>query len=804
MRQHLSLIIIGAITGALLLVFFSALQKIMAGYPLKPTGFGVPALFGSISGIIISSLFLRERSALYKLQEQTSILNAILNNVMAGIMLIDPQTKQIKMVNQNAARLLGYSIQELTRSNCAKICPEGAQCCPVLKNNLSVDNARRALRHNEGYLLHTQKSVNKIHIDGDELFLETFLDLSKQIETEKFIEDIFNSIQYQLAVIAENGVIIAVNQTWKDFSEENNTCPENSWGVGANYFEISPFCEAKNSSEKIVAGLQDVAKGATLLFEMEYCCRSHKGIGWFIIRATPLKNKPGHLVIAHIDISKQKQAQIAADDSHRQLEFIIEAARIGTWDVDLTTGFSHYNNQWRHILGYDIAEIEPTFSYWKSLIHPEDLADVENKINRHLNDKNNLYFATFRMRHKTGAWRWVLSQGRVIEYAKAGDPLRIAGIHIDITEKQEIYLALLQFQQAVEQTAEGILITDVHGRIEYINPAFEQLSGYSNPECRGQYPSLFTDKVVEKHIISGIIQTITQGTTWNDRVEMMTKTGKRITLEGSIAPVLDDHGVTINYVMFCHDVTLAIIKEQQWNRAQKLEAIGLMIGRVSHDFNNLLTPIIGLTSLLLRNNNFQESERKCLEEIHNAGNRSQSLVKQLLTFSKGQEMHMERHSPSQVLRDMESLLRLSLPENITLQVKLLEVCDPVLMDKGQLEQILMNLVINARDAISNGGAILISNELTELNAQACAAYSGAKPGKYCAITVTDNGCGMNKTTMERIFDPYFSTKSDKGTGLGLASVYAIISRHHGYITVDSMPGEGTRITIHLPLHTKTT
>jgi len=800
-RHHLSLIIIGSFTGAFLLIFFSALQKLMAGYPIKITGFAPPALFGATCGIIISSFFLHERTALRKLQEESIILNTIFNNVMAGIMLFDPRTKQIKMVNPTAARLLGYSVQELTGSNCAEICPEGEQNCPVFNNKQNVTNARCALRHNDGRLLHVQKSVNKINIDGNELFLATFLDLSKQLETENFTDDIFNSIQHHLAVIAENGEMLAINQAWKDFAGENDAGPENTCGVGTNYFKTFPICEAKSSLEKIMTGLRDVANGSTSLFEMECHCRSHKNQRWFIMRATPLKNKPGRLVMAHIDISKQKQAQLAADNRHQQLEFIIENARIGTWDIDIKSGFTHCNNQWQHILGYKLNEIEPTLSSWKSLLHPEDLADVEGKINHHLGQKNNLFRATFRMRHKTGAWRWILSQGRIVEYAKNGEPLSWAGIHIDITEKQEQYIVLLQFQQAVEQSAEGILITDTHGHIEYINPAFEQISGYSKLECLGKHPSLFADKKVDKHIITDVIQAIKQGATWNGRMEMVTKTGKRITIEGSIAPVLDDQGATINHVMFCHDITLTIIKEQQWSRNQKLEAIGLMTGRISHDFNNLLTPIIGLTSILLNSDNLKESDKKHLEAIHHAGIRSQELVKQLLTFSKGQKIHMEKHIPNQVLQDMESLLRLTLPENITLQIKILDICDPILIDKGQIEQVIMNLVVNARDAISDGGAILISNELIALDAKASAAHPGTQPGKYCAIAVTDNGCGMDKATMQRIFEPYFSTKADKGTGLGLASVYGIISRHHGFITVDSLPGKGTRIVIHLPIHT---
>lgn len=804
MRHHLFLIIIGAFTGAFLLIFFSTLQKLMAGYPIKITGFAPPALFGSTCGFIISGFFLHERAALHKTQEESIILNAIFNNVMAGIMLFDPRTKQIKMVNPAAASLLGYSVQELTGGNCAEICPEGEQNCPVINNKQNVGNARCVLKHSDGHLLHVQKSVNKININGKELFLATFLDLSKQVETDNFTDDIFNSIQHHLAVIAENGKILTINQAWKDFAEENDAGSENTWGVGANYFKTFPFCETKSSSEKIMTGLRDVAKGATSLFELECPCRSHKNQRWCIVRATPLKNKPGRLVVAHIDISKQKQAQLAADNRRQQLEFIIKASRIGIWDVDIKSGFTHYNSQWQHILGYGLNEIEPTFSSWKNLIHPEDLADVEGKINHHLNEKNNLYHAAFRMRHKTGAWRWILSQGRTVEYTTAGEPLRLAAIHIDITKKQEQYIALLQFQQAVEQSAEGILLTDIHGQIEYINPAFEQMSGYSKLECHGKHPFLFADKEVDKHIITGIIQTITRGTTWKDRIEMTTKAGKRITLEGSIAPILDDQGATINYVMFCHDITLTIIKEQQWNRVQKFEAIGLMTGRISHDFNNLLTPIIGFTNILLNSDSLKESDKKYLEAIHNSGNSAQELVKQLLTFSKRQKIHMEKHIPNQVLQDMESLLRLTLPENITLQIKMLDICNPILMDKGQFEQVIMNLVINARDAITDGGTILISNELIVLDAKASAAHPGTQPGKYCAIAVADNGCGMDKATMQRIFEPYFSTKADKGTGLGLASVYGIINQHHGYISVDSLPGKGTRIVIHLPIHIETT
>ncbi len=797
-----------SLSGALLLVVFSIVQKLMAGYPLKPQGFVVPTLFGAVCGTFLYLFFHRQQKAIAQLKEQTAFLNTLLDNVEAGIMLVDPLSREIVMINQMAARTFGYPMDELIGKPCSLICPkkEHDQCA-------ANDEAqrgkiiRRNLTRKDGTSVPVLKNATITHIEGRTLLFEAFLDLRQQIEAEQLSEDILNSMQSHLAVINKDGDILAVNEAWKQFALANDGGSEKNWGKGANYFKAAGTIERgcddiSNLGDDFITGIKTVINGDSLFFEKEYPCHSLTEQRWFLMRVSPLKGHPGHVAIAHINISKQRLAQQTALEKSQELAFIIEAAQLGTWDADLTTGFAHYNNQWRNILGYSEEEVEPDSTFWWNNIHPDDQPMIQDYIERHLSEEISIYRTTFRMRHKSGDWRWILSQGRITQRSTDHTPLRAAGIHLDITEKQEQYLTLLQHQQVIEQATESVLITDTNGNILFANRSFEKMTGYLLAECLGEKPSLFIKPDLKKDI-GAILQIITSGGVWNDHLDILTKEGKHLTTDTSIAPIFSNNGSIINYVAFSRDVTQKLLLKQQLYKAQKMEALGILVSGISHDFNNMLTPIMGYTEMLLRGFSESDPNRKFLEEIFKAAIHSRDLIKQLLAFGKKQQLHSELLNPREVITGIKKLLQHSLRNDITLQVNLPDACDPVVMDRGQIEQVLMNLVINARDALNQGGTILLSLEEVTLDDQFCLTYQEVRPGPYCAISVTDNGGGMSEETLLHVFEPYFSTKAEMGTGMGLATVYGIISQHHGCITIDTAPGKGTCITVYLPTEDKT-
>jgi signal transduction histidine kinase len=242
--------------------------------------------------------------------------------------------------------------------------------------------------------------------------------------------------------------------------------------------------------------------------------------------------------------------------------------------------------------------------------------------------------------------------------------------------------------------------------------------------------------------------------------------------------------------------------EEQYRQAQKLEAIGRLAGGVAHDLNNLLTPIIGYCELLLDDLGSDDARRASVDEVLRAGFRARDLVRRLLAFSRKQTLEFKPVDINQTIEGFKKLLRRTIPEDIDIELVLSPDIRPVLADIGRIEQVLMNLAVNAADAMPEGGTLTIETALADLDEAYASKRPGVTPGRYVMLTVSDTGCGMDEATQENIFEPFFSTKGERGTGMGLATVYGIVKQHGGNIWVYSEPDKGTTFKIYLPLSEK--
>ena len=286
---------------------------------------------------------------------------------------------------------------------------------------------------------------------------------------------------------------------------------------------------------------------------------------------------------------------------------------------------------------------------------------------------------------------------------------------------------------------------------------------------------------------------------WSGLIVNKRKNGDRFTQEATISPVRDASGRTVNYVAVTHDITKVIELEHQFRQAQKVDSIGRLAGGVAHDLNNLLTPILGYSELLTQGLELGKPHREYVDEILCAGHRARDLVHQLLAFSRKQTLAYQPIDMSNVVTEFESLLQRTIPESIETRV-LSEGSIPVVMaDIGQIEQVIMNLAVNAADAMPNGGQLTIEVAAASLDEYYAQLHQGVEPGEYVMLSVSDTGCGIDEETREHLFEPFYSTKGDQGTGLGLATVYGIIKQHGGHIWVYSEPGQGTAFKIYLPV-----
>jgi len=370
---------------------------------------------------------------------------------------------------------------------------------------------------------------------------------------------------------------------------------------------------------------------------------------------------------------------------------------------------------------------------------------------------------------------------------------------IDITERKKAEKERIRLATAIEQSAECVVITDVYGDIQYVNPAFEKITGYKKEEVTGKNPRVLRSGKHDENFYRNMWQTITSGRVWSGHFINRNKDGTYYEEEATISPVLDKNRKVTNYVAVKRDVTEKIKLENHLRQSQKMEAIGTLAGGIAHDFNNILVAILGYTEVALYGTPEGSITRKNLIMVKKAAKRATNLIKQILAFSRKSEPLKKAVKISPVVREALNLLRPLLPKTIKF-LENIKSSAIVLADPTQIHQIIMNLATNAAYAMKNSGGIL-EVALTDTTGPGDEGISGENPDRtpYIKLTVRDTGEGINNETMERLFEPYFTTKKQgEGSGMGLAVVHGIIKSYGGEITVESTPGKGSAFHIFLP------
>jgi len=385
-------------------------------------------------------------------------------------------------------------------------------------------------------------------------------------------------------------------------------------------------------------------------------------------------------------------------------------------------------------------------------------------------------------------------------YDEDGRIIGTFGITRDITEHRRAEEERLLLMQAIEQAAESIVITDAGETIQYVNPAFERITGYTRDEAVGQTPRILKSGEHDDTFYKKMWDTLLSGETWRGRFVNRKKDGSLYTEEAVISPVHDDEGRPVSYVAVRRDITNELELEKQFRQSQKMDSLGQLVGGVAHDFNNLLQVITGFTDIAQQDLKPKHPSAASLKEVAKAGKQATDLVRQLLAFSRQQVIDPVYLNPNEVVEKSQKMLRRLIGEHIQFKFIAGSETGTIFTDRGQMQQMLMNLCVNARDAMPNGGTLTIETK------NALAAPKNGKPqawdwpGRCVLLKIHDTGCGMDKKTCDRIFEPFFTTKErGKGTGLGLSTVYGIVKQNNGYIDVCSKPGKGTTFKIYLPV-----
>ena len=398
-----------------------------------------------------------------------------------------------------------------------------------------------------------------------------------------------------------------------------------------------------------------------------------------------------------------------------------------------------------------------------------------------------------------GQSRWLQTTKRPIP-SPDGKDVFLLGVGMDVTERKNREQQLRLQAAALEAAANAIVIMDSSGKkIIWVNPAFTKMTGYTPEETIDRSPNFFHSDRQSQSFYEEAWRKLRSGEIWSGEVVNQRKNGELYNEEMVITPVRDERGEIAHFIAIKQDVTEKKELEHQLMQAQKMDAVGKLAGGIAHDFNNMMQVILGQIDILRRQIATGDPNHKRLEQIRQAAMRSASLTRQLLAFSRRQVLQPVIMDLNATVADMKKMLSRLISEDIQMDTILQPGLGHVKADPTQIEQILMNLVVNARDAMPHGGMLTIETANVELGDECLRLHSEVKPGSYVKLEVRDTGVGIEKGLQTRIFEPFFTTKElGKGTGLGLSMVYGIVKQSGGYIWADSEPGKGTAFQIHLP------
>jgi PAS domain S-box-containing protein len=513
----------------------------------------------------------------------------------------------------------------------------------------------------------------------------------------------------------------------------------------------------------------------------------------FLARAVPLRDektgRPRGAVAALLDVTDWRRAEQALREESRRSRAILDASADGIHILDPEGRVVDVNPAFCALLGYRRDELlAMRVSDW-------DVQWSEAELRARLGTPRPARTVATRYRRRDGAVLDVEVSAVDVELGAQRVVLCAAR---DLGERRRAEERTRFLWRAVEQSPASIVITDVSGTIVYVNPKFTEVTGWRPEEAIGQTPRLLKSGHHPPWFYQDLWSTILAGRQWRGELCNRRKSGELFWESASISGVGEGGAVT-HFVAVKLDISDQRRLEAEYRQAQKMEAVGRLAGGVAHDFNNVLTIIQGQVELLLMQLGEQDPRRRKLEQIKRAGERAAGLSRQLLAFSRRQALEPRPVDLAALVGDMEKMLRRLIGEDVTLVVRGEPGTARVLADPGQMEQVLLNLVINARDAMPRGGTLTIETDAVDVAPGGVFWRPGLAAGPAVRLRVSDTGQGIPAEIRDRIFEPFFTTKGEgKGTGLGLSIVYGVVRQSGGAVWADSEDGRGAAFTIVLP------
>jgi PAS domain S-box-containing protein len=496
-----------------------------------------------------------------------------------------------------------------------------------------------------------------------------------------------------------------------------------------------------------------------------------------------------------LDITGIKSTEVALRDSERRYQTLTEVSPVGIFYADPQGRCIYVNERWCEIAG--LSGEEAAGKGWVRALHADDRERVLDEWRR-ASEESRHFKSEYRVERPDGEIAWVFAQG-VAETTPGGSVAGYVGTITDITELRRAQEGLSRLASIVESSDDAILSCTTDGRITSWNSGAEKTYGYRAVEAMGRSISFLIppDRPDDTLLI---LENVTRPeSVHNYEVLHVKRDGKSIIVSLTVSPIRDSAGLVIGASLIARDVTGSHQLQEELRQAQKMDAIGRLAGGIAHDFNNLLTAINGYSDLTLMNLTKGDPTYENIAEIRKSGERAASLTRQLLAFGRKQLLQPRVLDLNVIISEMNKMLRRLIGEHIDLVTNSAPGLGTVRADPGQIEQIIVNLAVNARDAMQEGGTLTIeTGNVPEQEGTLIHGPDGSVRS-WVFIKVTDTGCGMDLVTLSRIFEPFFSTKGQgKGSGLGLSTVYGIVKQSGGHILAESTVGSGSCFKIYLP------
>jgi PAS domain S-box-containing protein len=528
--------------------------------------------------------------------------------------------------------------------------------------------------------------------------------------------------------------------------------------------------------------------------------RPDGGVRWIREEAVPVldaQNRVKRIVGTMRDITDAKQGEQALRDSEERYALAVRASQAALWDWNMSTDVIVYSPRYREMLGgYTREEFPDTLSAFFSKVHPDDLEAVKQAIKGHVERSLPTPDAVeFRLLTKRGDYRWFRASAQA-EWDASGRPLRMVGSTVDIHERRLAEAKVREQAELLDKAQDAILVRDLEHRIQYWNKSAERLYGWTAEEAIGRSVKelLYHDPAM---FLAATAATLEKGE-WVGEQTQYNQAGQALTVEGRWTLVRDGQAQPKSILAINTDISERKRIEQQLLRTQRMESLGTLAGGIAHDLNNVLAPIL-VSIEFLRLDERDPERLTVLASLEDSARRGADLVRQVLSFARGIEGERVLTNLHHLARELRQIIRETFPKNLEFRLASAPDLWQVSADPTQMHQVMMNLCVNARDAMPEGGRLTLGLRNFEVDDVFAGMNPDARPGPYVIIKVEDTGTGIPANIQERIFDPFFTTKEfGKGTGLGLATVLTIVKSHGGFIHLHSEPGTGTKFEVYLP------